>query len=107
MKQRFVVEMDTSLAAMLKNSGQMRIVEFLDDGWNEGGGPGKRVRVFDIQWDTDGEDVDLPSEVELSFEDGELLDSDGSSIDVEELIADKLSDEYGWTVSSFDYERLN
>jgi hypothetical protein len=45
--------------------------------------------VSDIKWETDGEVVDLPTEVEVDDD----LDEDE--------IADYLSDEYGWLVESF------
>jgi hypothetical protein len=48
-----------------------------------------------IEWETDGQDVDLPVDVELP---------DG--IDVESIgeVEDYLSDEYGYLVNSFDIE---
>ena len=45
--------------------------------------------VSDIKWETDGEVIDLPSEVEVN---------DGMSDDE---IANYLSDTYGWLVNSF------
>lgn len=51
------------------------------------------VRVFDIKWDTDGEDIDLPKEVRFEVEE-------------EDDIADKLSDYYGFCVFRFDFEKL-
>lgn len=45
--------------------------------------------VSNIKWETDGEVVDLPKEVEVP---------DGMSDDA---IADYLSDTYGWLVDSF------
>ena len=47
------------------------------------------MKVSDIKWVTDGEVVDLPTEVEVE---------DGMSDDE---IADYLSDTYGWLVISF------
>ena len=47
------------------------------------------MKVTDIIWETDGEVVDLPSEVEV---DDDMLDDE---------IADYLSDTYGWLVESF------
>jgi hypothetical protein len=46
--------------------------------------------ISDIKWDTDGENVELPTEVEIpnDIEDDE--------------IADYLSDEYGWCIESFN-----
>lgn len=48
------------------------------------------MKVTDIIWETDGEVVDLPSEVEI--DDDDVL---------EDEIADYLSDTYGWLVESF------
>lgn len=47
------------------------------------------MRVTNIKWETDGEVVDLPTEVEVE---------DGMSDDE---IANFLSDEYGWLVNGF------
>ena len=47
------------------------------------------MKVTDIKWETDGEVVDLPTEVEVDDD----LD--------EYEIADYLSDEYGWLVNGF------
>ena len=48
----------------------------------------KEVLVTDIQWDTDGEDVDLPKEVTVACHSGDE-------------IADILSDQYGYCVHGF------
>ena len=45
--------------------------------------------VTDIKWETDGEIVDLPTEVEVD----DNMDDDE--------IADYLSDTYGWLVNGF------
>lgn len=50
------------------------------------------VRLYNIDWDTDGEQVDLPTEVIV-----EKMDDD--------LYADYLSDRFGWCVNSFSIER--
>lgn len=55
------------------------------------------MRVYNIVWETDGYDVDLPKEVELP---SEILEEDFNEFD----IAEYLSDEYGFLVNSFDYE---
>ena len=47
------------------------------------------MKVTNIEWETDGEVVDLPTEVEVE---------DGMSDDE---VADFLSDEYGWLVNGF------
>jgi hypothetical protein len=50
------------------------------------------MKVSNIKWETDGEVVDLPNEVNVP---------DG--ID-DEAIADYLSDTYGWLVESFSVD---
>ena len=54
------------------------------------------VRVFDINWETDGEDVELPSEMYLELDD-DMLDENKEVL--EEIIANKLSDETGCLVN--------
>jgi hypothetical protein len=52
-------------------------------------------KAYDIEWETDGQDVDLPVEVELPDE-----------IDVDAIgeVENYLSDEYGYLVKSFEIE---
>ena len=47
------------------------------------------MKVTDIKWETDGVDVELPSEVDV---DDNMSDDE---------IADYLSDTYGWLVEGF------
>jgi hypothetical protein len=57
----------------------------------------RRIRFTNIVWDTDGEELDLPTETTLAVEsDADLAD-----------LADVLSDEYGWCVMSFDHEQID
>lgn len=56
-----------------------------------------KVRFFNINWDTDGQEVDLPKEV--------ILEVDGDR-DISIEGADELSDKYGWCVEGFDFEIL-
>ena len=56
----------------------------------------KVTRVYDVIWETDGEEIDLPTEVELSRDFG----------DDDDAIADFLSDEYGWLVISYERESV-
>jgi hypothetical protein len=56
----------------------------------------KKVRFYDIQWDTDGETVeDLPTEVTLEVP---------GTLDIEMEGADLLSDKYGWCIHGFQHE---
>lgn len=56
-----------------------------------------KVRFHDIVWDTDGEQVDLPTEVTLEVEPDTVLPEEA---------ADTLSDKFGWCVQSVDYTIL-
>ena len=49
------------------------------------------LKVTDIEWETDGEDVELPTEVDIEVDEDYTDDE----------IADYLSDEYGWLVNGF------
>ncbi len=60
-----------------------------------------KIHVSDIEWDTDGEDVNLPEEIIISNPTMEMLDDiDGYA----DAIADYLSDEYGFCVNNFNAE---
>lgn len=56
----------------------------------------KVTRAYDIVWETDGEDVNLPTEVELPRDFG----------DDDDAIVNYLSDEYGWLVVSYERESV-
>lgn len=55
-----------------------------------------RVKVTNIDWDIGDDTSSLPKEVELDID----------PIDVEEFIAEKLSNKYGWCINSCQYEIL-
>ena len=58
------------------------------------------MRVIDIDWDTDGQDIknlDLPTEVEVPDDIADEIFDGGYDDDV----ADWLSDEYGYCVYGF------
>ncbi|MCE6959617.1 hypothetical protein LAZ40_11215 [Cereibacter sphaeroides] len=58
-----------------------------------------KVRIHDIDWDTEGEEVDLPKEV--------ILDTDKEGIgDVAMEAADWLSDNHGWCVNGFSFNAV-
>jgi hypothetical protein len=58
-----------------------------------------RVRASNIIWDTDGEEVELPTSVEFDAEPDELED-DGYA-------ADRLSEDYGWCIESLEVEIID
>lgn len=66
------------------------------------------AHVFDIDWDTDGESVDLPEEVRvwLEPESGDIEDFEDEE-GIEAKIADILTEEYGWCVNDFDWEWID
>ena len=59
--------------------------------------------VTDIQWDTDGEEIDdLPTEYYIPFSDLMYEDEDLGDVDIDELedrVADYLSDQFGWCIN--------
>lgn len=55
------------------------------------------VQAYDIEWDTDGKKVKLPKSVRIMMD---------SSEDIDETIADKLSDKYGWCVKSCNWRKV-
>ncbi len=50
-----------------------------------------KYKVYDIVYETDGEEVDLPTEMTVEVDD-------------EQEIANAVSDKTGWLVVSMDYE---
>jgi len=60
-----------------------------------------RIRVFDIEYDTDGVDavsMGLPSSLEFEVDDDAI---------VQDIAADMVSDETGWAVTSCMIERID
>ena len=65
----------------------------------------KVFRIYDIDWNTDGEIVDLPSEVniEIEYDNGEEV---GTTLSEEAIdwVSNQLSDSFDWLVDGFEYE---
>lgn len=57
-----------------------------------------KIKVFDIKWDTDGEDIPLPEEFTFELEDHE---------DIEEFMSDTITEITGFCHNGFDYEVLD
>ena len=57
-----------------------------------------KIKLYNIEQDTDGEIVDLPTEVIIENPTEEMYDAVGGFDDV---LADYLSDEYGFCVFGF------
>ena len=53
------------------------------------------MKVVDIIWETDGEDVDLPTEMDIP---------DSIDPDDDDAITDYISDETGWLVVAYTKE---
>ena len=60
----------------------------------------KQIRCFDIQWETDGIEVEIPTEVIVEVSDDCDLDNDCGEI------ADALSNKTGWLVLTTDAEAI-
>lgn len=56
-----------------------------------------KIRVFDIKYDTDGEDVDLPQSIEFEVQDHEHL---------EDELSELISDHTGFCHFGFNYEEI-
>ena len=66
----------------------------------------KRYRVYNIQWDTDGEDIDhLPTHLtsEIEF----YNDTNYSDNEITEMISDDITDRIGFCHFGFEYEETN
>ena len=65
----------------------------------------KVFRIYDIDWNTDGEIVDLPSEVniEIEYDNGEEV---GTTLPEEAIdwVSNQLSDSFDWLVDGFEYK---
>ena len=63
------------------------------------------IRVFtvsNIDWDTDGEEIDLPDEMTVNVKEDEQLEDD----EIEQYISDKISDETGFCHFGFNYKEV-
>jgi len=55
----------------------------------------RKYKATEIDWDTDGENVELPTEVTFEMDDDADPSLEG---------ADVISDKYGWCINSFQFE---
>ena len=62
-----------------------------------------KFRIMNIDWDTDGEEVDLPKELVIEMSQEYVLAYD----DFDEAVSELLSDNYGWCVNDFCFEELD
>lgn len=67
-----------------------------------------KIKLYDIEYDTDGEDVELPDEIMTTLKEmGWDVEYDKEE-NIEEFVmgngADYISDQTGWLVESFSIE---
>ena len=59
-------------------------------------------KAINIKWETDGEEVELPNEVELPIGIAEYNDEEANF----DSINNYLSDKYGWLVEDYNIESI-
>lgn len=60
-----------------------------------------KIKITDIVWDVDDDDdVELPTEIVYN------CDDNVSEKDIDDSIADLVSDDYGYCIDSLDYELI-
>jgi len=57
----------------------------------------KKYKAYNIDWNIDGENINLPSEVEFEMENDEDPSLNG---------ANSISDKTGWSINSFSFEEI-
>lgn len=105
-EKRYLVEMDCDLAKVLKNSGQIKIIEFYQSDDDNGGGSDPKLKIFNITWSDEGESEpgQLPTELVI---DPLEADIDALTDDMWGACGDWLWQEYGYPPSTFDIEWVN
>tara|TARA_Y100000310_G_scaffold287389_1_gene312247 strand:+ start:1709 stop:1942 length:234 start_codon:yes stop_codon:yes gene_type:complete len=59
------------------------------------------IKVCEIDWETDGEEIDLPDSVTIDIEELDNYCDLETESQVSDAICDYLSDTYGWLVSGY------
>ena len=57
-----------------------------------------KVEVFNIVWDTDGEDVDLPTEMEIEVNEDEVQGQD----EIVDFVSEEITNITGYCHSAFN-----
>ena len=60
-------------------------------------------RVFDIKYDTDDDDVDLPEEMVVKINTHEYKNAD----EIEEAICNEISDRTGYCIIGYQFAEIN
>ena len=67
-----------------------------------------KIKLYDIEYDTDGEDVELPDEIITTLEEMGWDAENDKEENIEEFVinngADHISDKTGWLVETFSVE---
>lgn len=58
--------------------------------------------VTDIDWDIDGEDIELPEEITIAIPEDEELEED----EIQEYLSDKVSDVTGFLHFGFTFKQI-
>lgn len=83
---------------LIENAQRLDELSIDDFRGGDGGGDGHHVIAYDIEWDTDGEEADLPET--------ETIVVHGDPSDLSEEISDLLSDHFGYCISSFKWKLI-
>lgn len=59
---------------------------------------------YNIRWETDGHEVDLPKRVIADISDKDVCHTDPQ--EVADVLSDYLSDTFGWLHNGFEYEPI-
>lgn len=93
------IEQFPTITAFVRQARTLTEFFMPDDGGGDGG-ESPNILVTDIDWDTEGEEVDdLPESIPM------LIHGEDSE-DIESQIADALSDNYSWCVNSFEWRYI-
>ncbi|MEN8248903.1 MAG: hypothetical protein ABFS32_08220 [Bacteroidota bacterium] len=63
----------------------------------------KIYRIYDVDWETDGQTIDLPQDFLIEIE----VEKWDTKEDIEDILMDRISDESGWLHNGFCYELID
>ena len=62
------------------------------------------INVYNINWETDGKEVELPSKYQLYISDENYNECVDDEVLMNDYISDKLSNKFGWLINDYDYK---
>jgi hypothetical protein len=62
----------------------------------------KTYYVTEIEWETDGEEVELPTDLYIELDSESMTDSE-----IEEVLSDEITERTGWLHNGFSWEEYN